>query len=365
VKYSSIVFVALAALAQTSLADCTDVIKLSKGTTSIIQDRESIQTSAAAFCREYKSSSSITKSENYGISYKFLAASMGKFGASANEVASRFCSSSADTDARKDAYRQYVESINDKAYSAYEACERLNAARINFTLTSQLKRDLLIVVGNATLTTATAKIAVATLGGPECRWRDTEGDTVSMVSGASATLKCSRKNTDEESSITLLDLSSGTGNSLTVPWVALDKDGNPVDYLKKLNERVDESVQNLDAAAKSLQGAVVAFNSTFCPSGWREFVPAQGRFIRGIDKTGAGIDPSGLRAPLTLQEDAFKQHQHTLALVGRSGNNAYVNRGPGWGMDDWQGNTTGASTNVVGDSETRPKNVALLYCSRD
>ena len=34
-------------------------------------------------------------------------------------------------------------------------------------------------------------------------------------------------------------------------------------------------------------GMVAAFNLTACPSGWTEYTPAYGRFIRGIDKSGS------------------------------------------------------------------------------
>lgn len=351
--------------AQLAWADCTDVIKLSRGVTSVVQDRESIQNSANAFCKEHKSGTSSSKTSSYGVSYGVLAASMGNSKASASEVASRYCSSSSESDARKDAYRQYVESINDKAYAAYEACERLNAAKINFTVTSQLKKDLLVVVGNASASAAPAKIRVTTLGGPDCKWQDKDGEVVEVLTGTSATLKCSRPTTDEESSITLLDLSTGAGNSLTVPWVALDKDGVPINFLKKLNDRVDEAVSNLNDASKAMKSAVVSFNLPSCPSGWSDYKPAAGRFIRGIDKADNKADPDGIRALESIQEDSFKQHTHTMTLVGRSGNNAFVNRPPGWGYDNAQGAATAATSDGAGGAETRPKNVALLYCVRD
>ncbi len=57
-------------------------------------------------------------------------------------------------------------------------------------------------------------------------------------------------------------------------------------------------------------GAVMAFNLSACPTGWSEYAPAYGRFIRGIDKSGTNIDPSGQRSPGDVQADDFKTHSH-------------------------------------------------------
>lgn len=60
-------------------------------------------------------------------------------------------------------------------------------------------------------------------------------------------------------------------------------------------------------------GAIMAFNLTSCPSGWSDYTPAYGRFLRGIDQTGVTtVDPSGKRAPGNIQADAFASHSHTM-----------------------------------------------------
>lgn len=77
----------------------------------------------------------------------------------------------------------------------------------------------------------------------------------------------------------------------------------------------------------------------------------RGYFIRGYD-AGAGID-SG-RVFGSSQDDAFEAHTHTtpFAISGTD-----VNNGP-------TGTALGGSTNTgsTGDTETRPKNIALQYC---
>ena len=42
-------------------------------------------------------------------------------------------------------------------------------------------------------------------------------------------------------------------------------------------------------------------------------------------------------------------HSHVTTLPGRSGNNAFTNRKPAWGYDDWQGSQQSAGTNGAGN----------------
>lgn len=114
--------------------------------------------------------------------------------------------------------------------------------------------------------------------------------------------------------------------------------------------------------------AVMAFNLTTCPTGWSEYTPARGRFVRGIDN-GAGNDPDGTRAAGATQADAFASHTHAGSGAG-SGEFVYY-RGSGQGV--WQYGTLGAAdfdrtsspVASTGGAETRPKNVALLYCEKN
>jgi len=116
-------------------------------------------------------------------------------------------------------------------------------------------------------------------------------------------------------------------------------------------------------------GAIMAFDLIACPSGWSEYTQARGRFLRGIDN-GAGNDPSGTRAPGTIQQDAFQGHKHfsrgTLTYVGDSG--AGVDDGPGWPRNQYA-NSAGTYDAGYGapriSTETRPKNVAVLFCRKN
>jgi microcystin-dependent protein len=98
----------------------------------------------------------------------------------------------------------------------------------------------------------------------------------------------------------------------------------------------------------------------------------RGRFPRGVDGI-AGNDPDKLSRIASnigglagnnvgsMQGDGVGGHSHVLTLNGRSGNEAFVNRGANWGYDDWQGGTSSATTAANSGNETRPKNVYVNY----
>lgn len=110
------------------------------------------------------------------------------------------------------------------------------------------------------------------------------------------------------------------------------------------------------------KGAVMAFALDACPDPyWEEYEPAYGRFIRGIDKQGS-TDPDGIRAPGNKQPDQFSSHTHSQQFGMKKGH---------FNSEGWeevphvnQSGKRGVATYSSGDQETRPKNVALLYCVR-
>lgn len=108
--------------------------------------------------------------------------------------------------------------------------------------------------------------------------------------------------------------------------------------------------------------AVMAFNLSSCPSWW---IPAnwtswtpdlRWEFIRWLD--GWRWVDSG-RTLWSWQADDLKNHTHTVSDVY-----------PSWSLGDWSGyqwmssavSTATRTTSAIWWSETRPRNVALLYC---
>jgi hypothetical protein len=79
-----------------------------------------------------------------------------------------------------------------------------------------------------------------------------------------------------------------------------------------LEQKIANLQKMLDEKTASIpKGAVVPFHVLECPQGWSIYTQAQGRFIRGIDKTETKIDPDGERAPGNIQIDTFAEHTHT------------------------------------------------------
>lgn len=120
-------------------------------------------------------------------------------------------------------------------------------------------------------------------------------------------------------------------------------------------------------------GAVVAFATDTCPIGWTAYEPARGRFIRGIDPRG---ENDSVRAHGSVQTDAFQGHWHAMDDGGapglydstqgagelkRAATTNYSNRRVFRILDPIKG----SNGDVRVADETRPKNVALLYCKRD
>ena len=114
-------------------------------------------------------------------------------------------------------------------------------------------------------------------------------------------------------------------------------------------------------------GAVMAFNLASCPTGW---VAAdgdggtpdlRGQFIRGLNNFGTGAridgnqDPGGARALGNLQQDEFESHNHQVSAT-------YISTGSRSAPGGAQMANADLATTFTGGLETRPRNVALIYC---
>lgn len=83
----------------------------------------------------------------------------------------------------------------------------------------------------------------------------------------------------------------------------------------------------------------------------------RGEFIRGWDD-GRGVD-SG-RALGSAQADSFKSHNHYMENI--AGEDGPEDTGVTIGKKTVNGPVPAAYTNLVGGTETRPRNVSMLYC---
>lgn len=149
-------------------------------------------------------------------------------------------------------------------------------------------------------------------------------------------------------------------------------------------EVISSAKINENFAIAAPEGAIMAFYLASCPNGW---APAdgtngtpdlRGTFVRGIDDAGtgaAGRDPGGVRTAGNLQTDNFQGHYHARGsaqeLVIRKTGGGWFPSGSGFSGYDPADLATvidpvtdGVNGTPRTGSETRPVNVALLYCMR-
>lgn len=137
---------------------------------------------------------------------------------------------------------------------------------------------------------------------------------------------------------------------------------------------ISAGVLNRNFQMVAPEGLLAAFYRTACPEGWLLADGTQGTpdlrgvFMRGRDPGNAtGRDEDGERAVGNYQADQFASHKHTLIISDLWGygtpyidnhlNPGNNNPAPGLSLNR---DTTNAGTGV----ETRPKNVAVLFCMR-
>ncbi|MDD2565326.1 MAG: hypothetical protein PHZ26_00785 [Candidatus Gracilibacteria bacterium] len=178
---------------------------------------------------------------------------------------------------------------------------------------------------------------------------------------------------------------AGVGFSLailitTLTYAAIS---NVISGEKLTADKFNQVINAINGGVTVPTGGVMAFNGTGCPTGW---IPANGNsipmvggginaldlrgtFVRGMNSfengdnlisTGSG-DPDGLRTLGSYQTDEFKNHSHSLyTRIGTMGHTAgvYPSSGDLGTMTDQGFN----AVRVNGGTETRPRNIALLYC---
>jgi hypothetical protein len=129
--------------------------------------------------------------------------------------------------------------------------------------------------------------------------------------------------------------------------------------------------------ATGLANEVRAFSASSCPSGWQTADGTSGSpdlrgvVVRGLD-SGRGLDPG--RALASYQSDSFASHNHGVTDPGHNHSysapftqstltgTAAVSLYTSAATNTTATATTGITINNSGGSETRSKNVALLYC---
>ena len=360
--------VASAASAQT---DCSWVIRLSQRTTTVIQDQSAFAAQASAFCQEYAHASASNSSTSVGVSYAGVGASFGQSGGSAESLASKLCKSDNQSSSRTDAYQQYVETIAPGAYDSYNRCIALKSDSVDINI----ERDHVLpkyfsasVSYRAPDSNAEGLFDFTSSPGVICKWRGHDAlqrGPIRLKGNEQTVLECNRASSTDASTVKIFPTTK-PDSALDFRWTSFRGD-LPVDELQRLRAAVDSGVSALDATKASLAGAVLGFAADSCPQGWALYEPAQGRFLRGLT-TQATVtgDPDGQRKPGSYQADAFADHVHALPGIIRDAGAMSQSNVPTAGGMTYAFTTGGGSTaNAVAGagSESRPRNVAVLFCT--
>jgi hypothetical protein len=359
-KYKLAFTVSTVLLASPCFANCSDVLKLSMQSTNVLLSESDFLADVSSICKSEELGRNGERGGGIGIPGVL---EIGGKAATRTAIKNTFCSESDSAAAKSNAYQLYVRSIARGAYPSYEACLRSD-------------RSLQVEIGASTPTFVPitvsfkpqakgeeATIAVQTDPSISC---DLENPVV-LNDVQNVQFSCKRDVATSLGSITVTNL-TGPG-SLSVPWQAFTaNDGVPVNLAAELSAATSE-IQGLKA---SLSDAVIGFAAKECPDGFLPYMPAQGRFLRGIDQNGE--NDAAAREPGSFQEDMFKSHQHNSAVsenrTGWPNGSGDTGRSSKHNESYWRGNR-GLSdkfsypTSAVGGSETRPKNVAVLFCRLD
>lgn len=146
-------------------------------------------------------------------------------------------------------------------------------------------------------------------------------------------------------------------------------------------EVISSAEINQNFAIAAPEGAIMAFYLADCPEGWtvadgENGTPdLRGRFIRGMDNMGigaVGVDPDSATRTLGHEQmDAFQGHRHSPLGQSFWGHNGGGAAGPALGSIAWApysttGDPTADASGIAPrtSTETRPRNVALIYCMR-
>lgn len=344
---------------------CESIIGLSKITHITVRDQNSIEQNADYFCKEYSKGTSVSNNSKFGASYSVLSASFGSSNATVIQVASRYCSAESNYSESQDAYKQYIESIAPGAYDAYKQCTEAKN-NMTYNVDSILPSEFSMSVGFASPGShdKSASIAYSASNGVSCKWNDSETKSIVIPTGSTAILECSRNEQSKKAFVKIVRTDSTVPPPLTLSWQAYDNQDNPIDALTTIDDRL----KNLEMELTRLQqNSVVGFMSDTCPSGWIPVLNAQGRFLRGIDSSGSTkIDPAGISIPGSIQEDMIAKHTHTYQSGFHSGES-----NNGTGADPNKKNAVLTSTDEGKSKdgelgpETRPKNMAVLFCTKE
>lgn len=316
-----------------------------------------------ALCDEkhtsYSSYSSAIKNQSLNLEYSDIIVGLtGDSNTKKNkfqESYSKFCVASYESSNYKNAFNSYSSVINTDLAAAFNIC-------VGTVSAYKAKRNLDVYIDvtpqadNSNFTVrvdrASAAETLLTDISPVTVACTKSGKPVKVplkVDDKRFTLDC-RKDNNTAVSLQITTKGEGFSNTVNVP-----------DQRDRL-QNIEQDIYDLryELGILSPQTVIIAVASDACPVGWKDYEKGYGQFIRGIDKSNKKIDPDGRRNHGTLQTDLIKKHKHPYSSSARKDVSAKGSKSD----FAWNKQSYTTSENTDGGSETRPKNIALLFCQR-
>jgi hypothetical protein len=279
-----------------------------------------------------------------------------------------------------------AETVSAAALNAWNSCQRLANKGVKVTLSSALRMSEVVSIHVDSTLDTTVKLQSIALEGFKCfvsGVNKNTGNNLMLINSSEGVER------DRQDPI-------GVGSGYTIHYFDADLGATNINVNCRRKERLVTSsgptiVEKYGMAHISLntdvmqyalsyepvvtdyvatpKHSVLAFANEECPAGWVPYELAQGRFIRGVDPK-AKLDwkiVDGERVPRQfndVQEDTLQHHTHTTKWHD-------AGSPPGGSRDleypSESGTPVPSSEGERGrmGEETRPKNVALLYCIRD
>ena len=242
--------------------DCAEVIRMSRHTTSVVQTKDHFEEHAKNFCDEYNSSRSSSRSRSYEASFELLAGSMSGSRTSESQVASKYCSTNERESRRQDAYEQYLNTVSPGAFSAYDTCKKFLSTGTQIALSAVHEKEMFVTLRNS-LDTGEARIKYSGTQGIDCRWDASDANEQSqdpwvLKPRSAAVVKCNRTSPTQKDSV-IVYTSTSPSTPLTFPWSAYNKERQPVDSLRDLQQQLatlGRDVTNVNAELDTVNGRI-------------------------------------------------------------------------------------------------------------
>ena len=192
-------------------SECTDALKEMKVSKVEVIGEEAVSTLVSDFCDEYSQSTITESALSAGGKYGGISAQMDQSKSTSEQLNKTYCASSDQSNASKQSYKLYLESISDRAYPAYQIC--LTGCQLGGLFVSELgggdsERLLSVAFSPQNMADKEATVLATGVNGVTCRWDGESGHTagtpIQIPATSTRALRCQKEDPASKGSITLI-----------------------------------------------------------------------------------------------------------------------------------------------------------------